>query len=184
MRRLWVLLVLLLLACRSFAPSMAPPLPAAPLPTEASPAAIQITTTPVISASPAPEQEPTATVSTPSLSTLQPWLETPYAVRTHPDGELYVGDQVSFEVIIPPDRVSSAQKVQVRLGQDPLKLIAEAPTAPFGIGGRMQATMSWAWDTRGLEAGDYTLTLTTEPGGDRWTETLRLPPSIVRTRKT
>jgi hypothetical protein len=175
MRRLWVLFILLLLACRSFAPSMAP-LPAALLPTEAPPALLQTPATPVISTSPAPEGSPTATVLAPTLPALQPWLEMPYAVRTHPDGELYVGDQVSFEVLIPPDRTSSAQKVQVRLGQDPLKLIAEGPVAPFGIGGRMQATMSWAWDTRGLEAGDYTLTFTTEPGGDRWTETLRLLP--------
>ncbi len=96
-----------------------------------------------------------------------------------------MGDQVSFEVLIPPDRIASAQKVQVRLGQDPLKLIAEAPAAPFGIGGRMQATMSWAWDTNGLEGGDYALNFTTEPGGDTWTETVSLLPqrSLPRAEK-
>jgi hypothetical protein len=169
MRRLWVLLVLLVLACRSFTP-----LPAAPLTTETFPAFIQIPATMVAPVS--PERLPTATLISPALATMQPWQEMPYAVRIHPDGKLYVGDQVSFEVIIPPDRIASAQKVQVRLGQDPLKLIAEAPTAPFGIGGRMQATMSWAWDTSSLEAGDYALTFTAEPGGDTWTETVSLLP--------
>ena len=139
----------------------------------------------MLTASPEPERLPTATVISPALPPLQPWLEMPYAVRIHPDGKLYVGDQVSFEVLIPPDRIASAQKVQVRLGQDPLKLIAEAPTAPFGIGGRMQATMSWAWDTKGLAAGDYALTFTTEPGGDTWTETVSLLPqrSLPRAEK-
>jgi hypothetical protein len=47
----------------------------------------------------------------------------------------------------------------------------------FGIAGRSQATLIWAWDTRSLEAGKYTLTFSIQPTSDVWTETVTLRPA-------
>ena len=36
---------------------------------------------------------------------------------------------------------------------------------PFGIAGRAQATFEWAWDTSGLQPGDYDAELSIHPRG-------------------
>jgi hypothetical protein len=43
--------------------------------------------------------------------------------------------------------------------------LGQAEFNRYGIGGRTQATLLWAWDTRGLAPGDYTLTYRVEPDG-------------------
>lgn len=98
--------------------------------------------------------------------------DTGYAVITHPDGPLYVGDQVSFEVFAP---VSNADGETVEItfnGQS----LGVASFSPFGIGQREQATFWWVWDTRGLEAGAQTITFTTS-NGVSWDETISLRPA-------
>lgn len=94
-------------------------------------------------------------------------------VQTHPSGPLYVGDQVSFE-ILPPASTPEVTTVRLNLGETH---VGSAVFQPFGIEGRRQATLYWVWDTRGLAAGDYTLTFTLLPGGIQWTETLKLRPA-------
>lgn len=134
-----------------------------------------------------PAPAPTGT-DTPSPSTLAP-TQTPSAVpttgqpastafdlRLHPDGPLYVGDQVSFEVIAPAQADLQGKSAQVRLMDPPGDLNATAGFGRHGIGGRQQANLLWAWDTSQLPAGEYTLTVSILPDGPTWSETVSLLP--------
>ncbi len=96
-----------------------------------------------------------------------------FTVIYHPDGPLYVGDQVSIEVLSPPDFQTSDQKISVSLGQ---QVLGETDFGAFGIGGRQQATFYWVWDTRALESGVHTLTFSVLPAGPAWTENVSLLP--------
>jgi len=98
--------------------------------------------------------------------------ERDYRVVTHPDGPLYVGDVVSFEVIAPPD-APAGETVTVRYGDQTL---GSASFAPFGIGQRNQATFWWVWDTEGLEPGRHRLQFSLGSGFS-WEETVRLRPA-------
>lgn len=95
-----------------------------------------------------------------------------YSVVTHPDGPLYVGDQVSFEVFAPAGQ-SNGETVTVSLAGQAL---GSTSFAPYGIGRRDQATLWWAWDTRGLDAGKYKLTFSMSSGYS-WSETISLRPA-------
>jgi hypothetical protein len=101
--------------------------------------------------------------------------ETDFSVRYHPDGALFVGDQISFEVIAPPEVNLEGREVVVSQAETE---ISRSGFGRFGIGGRSQATFWWAWDTTGLEAGEYTLTYTVTEGPS-WTETVTLLPASV-----
>ncbi len=97
-------------------------------------------------------------------------------MRFHPDGPLYVGDQVSFEVLSNRGTDISGLQVQVNM---PFAAGPKSLTASFGvygIGARQQATLLWAWDTRDLPASDYTLQFSAQPGGPSWVETVHLLP--------
>ena len=94
-------------------------------------------------------------------------------VIAHPDGPLYVGDQVSFEVLPPAAAEKQNGSVKVTFqGRD----LGNADFAPFGMGKRNQATLWWVWDTRNLKPGHYTLTFTRLPDNFTWTETFSLRP--------
>ncbi len=95
-----------------------------------------------------------------------------FTVITHPDGPLYAGDQVSFEVLGPVS--GETEEVIVSLDGDEL---GRARFDHFGVGGREQATLWWAWDTRGLGPGAYTLDFLLAPDGPRWRETVELADS-------
>jgi hypothetical protein len=97
-------------------------------------------------------------------------------VVTHPDGPLYVGDQVSFEVIAPGEADMADQRVEVEMPQAVEQETASQVFSPYGIGKRQQATFLWAWDTAGLEAGEHEVTFSVQPDGPRWTETYTLFP--------
>ena len=95
-------------------------------------------------------------------------------VISHPDGPLYVGDQVSFEVLVPssPGQTSSSVTVSYAGRQ-----LGTAPLAPFGIGQRSQATLWWIWDTSNIEPGVHILTFTRLPQNTTWTESFTLHPA-------
>ncbi len=99
-------------------------------------------------------------------------LESGYDVITHPDGPLYVGDRVSFEVFAPQGE-STGEVVEVSFDEQTL---GSASFAPFGIGQRDQATFWWVWDTSGLEPGDYSVTFTLGSGYS-WVEEISLLPA-------
>ena len=95
-------------------------------------------------------------------------------VLTHPDGPLYVGDQVSFEVLTPSTTKMQDSTVEVKFNG---KALGSASFSPFGIGGRDQATLWWVWNTRDLKPGRYTLTFTRLPDNFTWNETVSLHPA-------
>jgi len=94
-------------------------------------------------------------------------------VIAHPDGPLYVGDQVSFEVLAPVPPGKQDGSVQVAFQGHTL---GQAGFAPFGMGRRNQATLWWVWDTSGLKPGRYALTFTRLPDKFSWGETFSLRP--------
>ncbi len=94
-------------------------------------------------------------------------------VIPHPDGPLFVGDQVSFEVILPA-AAQEQETVQVSYAG---KSLGSAPVSPFGIGGRDEAALWWVWDTSDLEPGRHTLTFTRQAGEITWDETVTLHAS-------
>ncbi len=95
-------------------------------------------------------------------------------VVSHPDGPLYVGDQVSFEVIVPSSSSGNNSSVEVAYAGQKL---GSAPFAPYGIGGRSQATLWWVWNTTDLKPGSYVLAFTRLPENTTWTETFWLHPA-------
>ncbi|HJW91961.1 MAG TPA: hypothetical protein VJ436_15105 [Anaerolineales bacterium] len=168
MRRALIWLSLLGAACRLLAP-----LPAAtPSPT-AEATEFTVFNDPSPSPSPAPAQSPS-----PGLT------ETPKAksgrdfqVRYHPDGGLYIGDLVSLEVIAPEEGDYEKKKLFLSLGDDSGQELGSAEFQPFGIAGRMQATLKWVWDTGGLAPGDYSLVFSVNPDGPQWRAKLLLNPA-------
>lgn len=142
------LLLVLLLACGS--------LSALPAVSTASPSP----TAPLPAGTPAPTPTPAAG----------------FSVRVHPDGPLYVGDLVSFEVLAPNGFDPKDKVVLLEAGG---QMLGEQAFRPFGIGGRSQATFTWVWDTAGLEAGSHTLTFRLRPDEFSWVETLTLLPAIL-----
>ncbi len=110
----------------------------------------------------------------PTLSPVpSPTPDPQFRLHVHPDGPLYVGDQVSFEVITPTDFDTHEKKVEVRLGE---QLIGTAGFNPYGIAGRQQATLWWAWDTSMLEPGVHLLSFSVTPDGPSWQQAIHLYP--------
>ncbi len=97
-------------------------------------------------------------------------------MQVHPDGALYLGDQVSFEVIAPEGFPAAGKKAEVRLGGPEGALIGGGEFGPFGLDERIQATVLWGWDTSGLAAGEHILTFIIRPDGPLWSETFTLLP--------
>ena len=99
--------------------------------------------------------------------------ETGYTVLTHPDGPLYAGDRISFEVL-PGAAATGGLSLQVSADGTTL---GASGFGPYGVGGRNEAVFWWTWDTRGLEPGRHTLTFSILPQGPSWTETYVLHPA-------
>ncbi|NJN43983.1 MAG: hypothetical protein HC806_04165 [Anaerolineae bacterium] len=93
----------------------------------------------------------------------------------HPEDALYVGDQVSFEVVFDRQLQEGESEVIVTLADG--THVGTAGITNFGIGRRAQSTLQWVWDTTGLEPSEHTLTFTIFPRGLAWTETYTLLPA-------
>jgi hypothetical protein len=122
---------------------------------------------------------PTPLAATPTLAlgtTLNPPTES-FSVLYHPDDVLYVGDQVSFEVISPPGLDAKDANLQVQVDPPGGPNLAPVKFSAWGIQGRYEASMIWAWDTQILEPGSHTLSFTVQPQGYAWTEQVTLLPS-------
>jgi hypothetical protein len=179
MRRWIAFLALFLISCQlvsQAASGFVPPTRSLPAPTIAMTAATE---------TPAPSPTatstllpPTATLPLAPSATTAPASPEPatFGLRLHPDGPIYVGDQVSFEVIAPAQADMEGKSAQVRLTDSPGDLNAQAGFGRHGIGGRQQANLLWAWDTSQLPAGGYTLTVSIQPDGPTWSETVSLLP--------
>lgn len=172
MRRLLILLVLIPLACQAATPQILSP------PT-------------IFSNQPVLTQKPSAIPATPSATPTPAPLHLPlpsqtivptpqptetFEARYHPDGDLYVSDLISIEVIAPQEMEAEDQQVGVRVIRPSEKDLGSAGFQPFGIAGRSQATLRWVWDTRELDPGVYTLAYSILPDGPTWTESILLHP--------
>ena len=197
MRRSIVLLSLLLVACQVF--SLAPAFQ--PTHSFSTPIPLQ-STFPLAGQTPGPVSSRTPFQSTGTAAAIRPSqtgslslatenpLATGYPLATlaaapqektftvlfHPQGALYVGDQVSIEVIAPSDAGLKGRKVSVSMSLPVGVQTTEAQFEPYGLGGRLQATFQWSWDTTGLPAGEQNLTFTLQPDGPLWQEIVTLLP--------
>jgi hypothetical protein len=90
---------------------------------------------------------------------------------------LYVGDQVSLEVISPPGLVLKDANLQVQVDPPDGPYLGPVNFAPWGIQGRDEATLLWAWDTHDQDPGAHNLTFSVQPQGYAWTERVSLLPS-------
>lgn len=172
MRRLIPLLALFLLACSVLTPSgqTNPPVLTPTIP----PVLPSVTASPEPSSTPTPL--PTLTPSPLPSSTPDENDLVAFDVRFHPDGGLYSGDRVSLEIISPPGQDLADRQVQVTVPTVSGDETLSAGFGLFGIAGRWQSTIWWGWDTRGLQAGEYTVSFNLLPDGPQWTETVTLAP--------
>lgn len=171
-----IFILILTVACGSFSLYFIHPAPTATL------TSLPLTAT-TIPPSPTstihPSSTPTPSVATPTLapsSTLNPPSE-PFTVLYHPDDVLYVGDQVSFEVISPPGLDVNDGNLHVQVDPPAGPNLGPVNFGAWGIQGRYEAAMIWAWDTQNLNPGPHTLSFEVQPQGYSWTEQVTLLPS-------
>jgi len=163
-------ILILLLACR-LPLVTSPPAPTDTLAPTATATPLPPTYTPTFTPSPTQTTTPTAT------PTITPTPGPVFTVEYHPDGPLYVGDQVSISVIAPQGMDMSGVSVSISINQPEPLSIPPLGFSSWGIGRRIQATGIWTWDTRELAAGDYTLTYTIDPQEYSFTDTVTLLPA-------
>jgi hypothetical protein len=120
-----------------------------------------------------PSPLPATATKTPAPPAIPTTTEAPFLVQLHPDGGLYIGDLISFEVLAPPGVDLSERQLSIRAGDTDL---VPVPFAPYGIARRLQATLRWAWDTTGLDPGTYELIFSIGPEGASWTLPVELQP--------
>ena len=166
-------IVLIPAACTVLSPTPTPT--AAPTATPEPP-----TATSTITATPPPTETPTATstLEFPTLAPTTALTSGDFLVRVHPDGALFPGDLVSFEIIGPQETDLGGQEALVALPEG--AELGRAGFGGFGIAGRQQATLQWAWDTTGLESGEYPLTISVLPDGIVFTHTVTLLPESLK----
>ncbi|RPI83307.1 MAG: hypothetical protein EHM41_16230, partial [Chloroflexi bacterium] len=174
MRKLLVLTILLLQACSVISPLNIGPNSILE-PTQTS--GFTVTPSPTETAAPTatempPTPEPSSTPTT--VPTVQ--AEEGFQVRLHPDGGLFVGDRISFEVIAPPGEDMEGKQAQIQLESSEGLKFEPVDFDPFGIAGRIQATFVWVWDTAGFDPGKYEVTVSILPEGETWAETVTLIP--------
>ena len=100
-----------------------------------------------------------------------------FQVHLHPEGALYVGDQVSFEVLAPKELDTQGMTVTLNILEPVATPLGQAVFGGYGIAGRDQATLYWVWDTSAYDAGVYNLTYAIQPLGLAFTETVSLQPA-------
>jgi hypothetical protein len=122
-----------------------------------------------------PTETPTETAT--ATSTEVPPADN-FDVRFHPDNNLFVGDQVSFEVISPEG--VSMEGLEIAVGLPGKEFVVREKFGAFGIGDRQQATLKWVWDTAGYEAGEYVIDFSVFPEGAVFTRTVELLPESLQ----
>jgi hypothetical protein len=177
--RIWRYLipfVLLGLACRALAlENFTQPPASQALPTDMS----AVVPTWTVGIPPTRTTPPTAAAGLrPTAPSLSPLSSGAFEVRLHPDGPLYVGDRISFEVLIAADNFRPGQSVEIAFQSvEASEKKYQIDFGPFGIGGRPQATLMWGWNTTGLVHGEHTVVFSVYPDELTWTQTVTLYPS-------
>jgi len=161
MRRTLLLLFAILLICWAISstrsrPALAPPPTATLLPPSHTPLAAVALPTVSFTAVPTPTVTPSRTLTlTPSASPTAEatvtFTATPVpgpvqaTVLLHPDGGLYAGDQVSFEVIVFPQDEARGTTSQVLVSGPDGSRLGSAGFGLYGLGQRQEALLLWAW---------------------------------------
>lgn len=122
------------------------------------------TPSPIPSVTPSPRPTATSTVA-------------PFTVYYHPDDVLYVGDQVSFEVVSPPGLDVKDANVIAQVDPPGGLALGSVKFGAWGIQGRSEATFLWTWDTKTIPPGSHTLAFEVQPQGPSWAEQLNLLPA-------
>jgi len=177
MRRIlpiWIVILTGLFACRAL--TLSPERQAAPAPLITAPASRTPFPTRTVTSPPAEVATAEPPYSPAPQATQAPPPAGAFDLRVHPDGGLFVGDQVSLEVIAPRSANLSGSELWLEAPGEPARL-GPYEFGAYGLAGRTQATLYWAWDTSGLEPGAYTLTFSVEPDGPTWNETISLEPA-------
>ncbi len=133
--------------------TVAPTQTSTPVPTETHTPAPTNTAEPTVP----PTAEPTATPNDIYLNATD--------IRFHPAPCQYSGDSLSVEVFVENWNRFDPKTIEVALyagSGDERTFLDNTIVSPFGIGGRMQATFYWAWDTTNLE-GPQDLTIVLDP---------------------
>jgi hypothetical protein len=176
MRRyfLMIFFLMLLMACGLIstpaiqpAPTYTFTLPSSTLPS----ATASPTLTPTKTSSPIPA------TFTPSITPTTTPAPLGFTVYFHPDDALYVGDQVSFEVVSPPGVDLKDSDLQVQVDPPTGPNLGSAKFSAWGIAGRSEAALIWAWDTGSFSAGSHTLVFSVSPQGYTWTQAATLLPA-------
>ncbi len=168
----WLTYLVVFLGCRIVTPTVQPVPSSSPTPTSTETATPAPTPTPLDTPTPVPVATLTETVFATVTETLDA-----FDVRVHPDGGLFVGDLVSFEVIAPPGPMPQEQEIMISIagGEE----LARTSFDAFGIADRRQATFRWVWDTSGLEPGNHTIEFALLPTGEAFTRTYTLLPASL-----
>ena len=151
--------------------------------TPTSPATFPAPTATAVPPSPTSTMTPTSTpsplyaVATFTATTIPLHTSESFTVLYHPDDMLYVGDQVSIEVISPPGFEVKDANLQVQVDPPNGPNLGSVNFSPWGIQGRDEATLLWVWDTRNQDPGTHTLAFSAHPQGYAWTEQVTLLPS-------
>src|SRR4030042_5647777 len=177
MRRylLMIFILLLMVACRSLIFPLPPPAPSL---TSTSPSPTLTSIPPSLTPTFLLTQTPSPLAATPSwVATATPVpISESFMVLYHPDDILYVGDQVSLEIVSPPGLSLKDANLQVQVDPPDGLNLGPVNFGPWGIQGREEATLLWVWDTRHLEPGRHTLAFSIQPQGFSWTEQVTLLP--------
>jgi hypothetical protein len=91
-----------------------------------------------------------------------------YQVILHPDGQLYVGDLVSIDVISGTHRDLSKNSLQVWLDDGPQPLSDPAAFIYNDSLNTYQVRLQWIWDTKTVNIGEHVLTFKIFPGSESW----------------
>jgi hypothetical protein len=174
MRRFLAMIFILIVAvgCAGLPISL---LPSNTSPTASSQPTVSATLSPTLTipSSVTPSPIPSATER---VSTVTPITES-FEVLYHPDDVLYVGDQVSFEVISPEGVNIEGSSLRVQVDPPTGPVLGPVDFGPWGIAGRSEASMIWVWDTSSLKPGTHTLAFSVNPQAITWTEQVDLLPS-------
>ncbi len=177
MRRYFAMIIILMLlvSCGNIPASTVPPSQSPPstsaIATATHPSPIS-TATQLPSSTPSPAS---ATLTPPLVSTTT--QSTSFTVYYHPDDMLYVGDQVSFEVVSPPGLNLTDASLHVQVDPPSGPKLGEVKFGAWGIQGRYEAALIWAWDTKTFSPGAHTISYGVTPQGYAWTDQVTLLPA-------
>jgi len=177
-----IFILFLTVVCWGTASVYNQPTPASPATSPAPTASLTPTATvipPTLTATitPSPSSSPLVTVPTYTATTTPVPPSQSFTVFYHPNDMLYVGDQVSFEVVSPSGLNVKESNLQVQVDPPDGPYLDPANFTAWGIQGRDQATLLWSWDTHDQNPGTHTLAFSVQPQGYDWTEQVTLLPS-------